>query len=172
MWEDMIEKILNTKTLNLQLDGPASLERLQMSSSLVQDWNRTLDTQSQELLLVALGRALHGLTGDQAFPITMEGHGRESIDPAIDVSNTLGWFTTMYPLILEHDEDLVRNVQDVRHNVKKIPNRGVGYGSIYGYVDPPLPQVSFNFLGHLSPSRPPGGTAWKPEHAMNGDYGL
>lgn len=175
MWEDIIERTHNTKTLSVQSDGPASFERLQLShectQALIRECNRTWNTQSQELLLVALGRALHGLTGNQAFPVTMEGHGREFMDPAVDVSSTVGWFTTMYPLIIGHDEDLGRSIQIIRHNVRKIPNRGIGCGSMYGYIEPRLPQVSFNFLGHLSQSRLIG-TSWQSEHSMNGDYGL
>jgi N-(5-amino-5-carboxypentanoyl)-L-cysteinyl-D-valine synthase len=174
-WEDEIRRGRDTKALSVQADGSTVSEKLQFSSTrthaLIRGCNRTFDARSQELLLVALGRALHDLTGNQAIPVTVEGHGREFIDPTVDVSQTVGWFTTMYPLIIEHDEDLGQSIHNVRQSLRSVPNQGIGYGSTYGYVMLQLPGVSFNFLGHLSQSRS-AASAWQPEPAMNGDYGL
>jgi N-(5-amino-5-carboxypentanoyl)-L-cysteinyl-D-valine synthase len=159
----------------VQGDVKTVSEKIQLSSApthaLIRECNRTFDTHSQELLLVALGRALHDLTGHQEIAVTVEGHGREFIDPTIDVSQTVGWFTTMYPLTIECDEDLGRSIHNMRQSLRSVPNQGIGYGSTYGYVVPQLPEVSFNFLGHLGQSRSTA-TAWQPEPAMNGDYGL
>lgn len=176
LWEDIIQRSRDIQTLNMAAGGPTASEQLHMSQArthaLIRECNRTFDTRSQELLLVALGRALHGLTGSHSFAIIVEGHGREFIDRALDVSNTVGWFTTMYPLIIDHNEDLGRNIHMVRQNLRRTPNQGIGYGALYGYhIEPPLPQISFNFLGHLSQTRSTS-TAWQPEYAMNGDYGL
>ena len=176
LWEDIIQRSRDIQTPNMPAGGPTSSEKLQLSQArthtLIRECNRTFDTRSQELLLVALGRALQRLTGSQAFSIIVEGHGREFIDRSLDVSNTVGWFTTMYPLIIEHDEDLGQSIFMVRQNLRRIPYQGIGYGALYGYnADPPLPQISFNFLGYLSQTRSTS-TAWQPEYAMGGEYGL
>nr|MDH3077126.1 condensation domain-containing protein [Bacillus velezensis] len=58
-------------------------------------------TDVHELLLTALGMALHEWTGSEQILISTEGHGRQGHIPDIDMSRTAGWFTSVYPVLLD-----------------------------------------------------------------------
>ncbi|KAL2008188.1 hypothetical protein VTN00DRAFT_8170 [Thermoascus crustaceus] len=131
------------------------------TSTLLHQHTGQLDARMDEFLLAAVGLALQEVapTGG-ANMVTVEGHGREEgIDPALDVSRTLGWFTSMYPFEIPHvnRQDLLQAVLDVRNRLRQVPNHGVGYGALYGYVRHELPPVSVNYLGQLArPASRPG----------------
>nr|AAK21902.1 alpha-aminoadipyl-cysteinyl-valine synthetase [Kallichroma tethys] len=101
-----------------------------------------------EIALVAVGTALQSCTGNGPTVVTVEGHGREeSVDSSLDVSRTVGWFTSMYPLELPTIRDPISGALDIKKSVGQVPNNGVGYGPLHGYLDGSLPGVSFNYLG-------------------------
>src|SRR5690606_35148625 len=81
--------------------------------------------------------------------IVLEGHGREEIDGRIDITRTVGWFTTMYPVRLEVSEELGNSIKKVKESLRQIPNRGIGYGALLGYKPNSLPRISFNYLGQF-----------------------
>src|SRR5260363_271665 len=68
---------------------------------LLKEAQRAYYTQINELLLAALSQALTALTGHKVHHIVLEGHGRDMLDSTLDVTHTLGWFTTLYPVRLE-----------------------------------------------------------------------
>ena len=72
--------------------------------------------------------------------ITLESHGREdSISKDnIDISNTLGWFTTMYPVELSTRDNIGDSIKHIKEILRQIPNNGIGYGAIEGYSKLPL----------------------------------
>jgi non-ribosomal peptide synthase protein (TIGR01720 family) len=93
--------------------------------------------------------------------IDLEGHGREEILDGIDLSRTVGWFTSLFPVALEvitNDEPNWRNlVKSVRKQLRAIPGNGFGFG-VLRYIGSPAtrerlrdngdrPQVAFNYLG-------------------------
>ncbi|MBD2812797.1 hypothetical protein ID853_18450, partial [Xenorhabdus sp. Vera] len=67
---------------------------------LLHEANRGYRTEINDLLLSALTVALQETFDQSVNHIMLEGHGRESIDHIIDVSETVGWFTTLYPVRL------------------------------------------------------------------------
>ncbi|MBF0426987.1 MAG: hypothetical protein HQL66_14330, partial [Magnetococcales bacterium] len=111
-----------------------------------------------DLLLAALAQALHALSGCEQTPIMLEGHGREPIVEGVEVSRTVGWFTTVFPFILNATATQTRDAvrQAVREELARVPQRGIGYG-ILRYLTPPAlrqghgfdrnPRISFNYLG-------------------------
>ncbi|KAG4078668.1 hypothetical protein HA402_015258 [Bradysia odoriphaga] len=103
----------------------------------------------QDVLLTAVGFSLKKLTNSDTNYVTLEGHGREQISSHFDISNTVGWFTTMYPVEIHTDsfENITSTVRQLSKSLNSIPNKGIGYGAIYGYNDPPMPCVAFNYLG-------------------------
>jgi N-(5-amino-5-carboxypentanoyl)-L-cysteinyl-D-valine synthase len=102
-----------------------------------------------DILLMAVGFALQQITEGLSI-VTLEGHGREgSVDSSLDVSRTLGWFTTMYPFQIPEITDLAQGVLDVQSAVRRVPNNGVGYGTAYDYFDGYMPSASVNYLGQL-----------------------
>jgi len=119
--------------------------------------NRAYRTETKDLLLVALGRALKKLFGITRSVIDLEGHGREAIAGAIDVARTVGWFTTLYPFVLDLKDDAPADqIRDVKEALRRIPANGIGYGILH-YLTPPektsglsfglAPQILFNYLG-------------------------
>jgi non-ribosomal peptide synthase protein (TIGR01720 family) len=113
--------------------------------------NKTYNTQINDLLLTALGYTLPGLTGKQVNHILLEGHGREEISDSIDITRTIGWFTTLYPVRLEINSEYSDSIKKIKEILRQIPHKGIGYGSIIGYEleKHALPGVSFNYLGQF-----------------------
>ena len=91
----------------------------------------------------------------------MEGHGREEIAPAIDITNTVGWFTSIYPVhfTLSSPSDIGQSIKDIKTALHGVPNKGVGF-SVFRYINAhkeikriPSAQVIFNFLGEFQSSK-------------------
>lgn len=117
---------------------------------LLRESNKVYDTQINDILLTALGSMLYEITGNNINYITLESHGREEIDDSIDISRTVGWFTTMYPVRLEVDNNLKSSILLTQKTLKQIPNKGLGYGAIIGYKLQEMPKIIFNYLGQFS----------------------
>ena len=109
------------------------------------------------MLLSALGRVLHEWTGHDRVPVDLEGHGREELFTDVDLSRTVGWFTTRYPVALAvaGDADWGTVLKSVKEQLRAVPRRGLGYG-VQRYLTRPegLPQlptagISFNYLGQF-----------------------
>src|SRR5437764_10518568 len=89
----------------------------------------------------------------------MEGHGREDIIRTADLSQTVGWFTTEYPVLLgmPATADWGQTLKSVKEQLRAIPHRGLSYGALRylsgdgtpaaGLRATPQPQISFNYLG-------------------------
>ncbi|AUY53110.1 hypothetical protein EH183_34125 [Streptomyces sp. CB01881] len=116
----------------------------------------TLDT-----LLTALGRTIADWTGERRVVLDLEGHGRESHWDDVDVSRTVGWFTSQYPFALDVPvgEDPGATRRRVHDRLANVPGGGLGYGLLrYGRSDEaveairalPDPQVRFNYLGQVT----------------------
>ncbi|MET9700367.1 condensation domain-containing protein, partial [Streptomyces sp. NPDC006529] len=115
-------------------------------------------TRINDVLLTALGRVLGDWAGDPVT-IALEGHGREELFEDIDLSRTVGWFTSIYPVTLDVPAgDWGPALKAVRKNLRKIPGRGIGYGALRYLSAPgsaahtalagtPHPRISFNYLG-------------------------
>ncbi|HHW2331540.1 TPA: condensation domain-containing protein, partial [Pseudomonas aeruginosa] len=73
---------------------------------LLQEAPAAYRTQVNDLLLTALARATCRWSGDASVLVQLEGHGREDLGEAIDLSRTVGWFTSLFPLRLTPAADL------------------------------------------------------------------
>ncbi|YAP80750.1 non-ribosomal peptide synthase/polyketide synthase [Xenorhabdus stockiae] len=123
----------------------------EMTDILLHEANKGYHTEINDLLLSALTVALQETFDQSANHIILESHGRESIDNTIDVSETVGWFTTLYPVRLENQTDIVDTLIHTKEMLRAVPNKGMGYGALEqaGYLDGDLPSISFNYLGQL-----------------------
>jgi non-ribosomal peptide synthase protein (TIGR01720 family) len=108
------------------------------------------------VLLTALVEAFADWTGRRALLVDLEGHGREELFAEMDVSRTVGWFTSLFPVLLDVSEasDPGEALKAVKEQLRAIPHRGIGYGILRhlgaGHDLPvPAPEVSFNYLGQL-----------------------
>lgn len=116
---------------------------------LLRDCSKAYNTEINHLLLTALGYALTQVTGQSCNAVLLEGHGREDISPQLDISRTLGWFTTMYPVRLDISEDLGATIKHIKEELRSIPHHGIGFGALYGYNQKNLPPITFNYLGQF-----------------------
>jgi non-ribosomal peptide synthase protein (TIGR01720 family) len=124
------------------------------TQALLQDAPRAYRTRIQEVLLTALARSLANWQGSRGVLVDLEGHGREEL-LGLDVSRTVGWFTSIYPVHLdlaqrEPGEDL----KAVKERLRGVPAGGLGYGVLRYLTREPLtriPQVDvvFNYLGQF-----------------------
>ncbi|MBP7868054.1 MAG: amino acid adenylation domain-containing protein [Acidobacteria bacterium] len=118
-------------------------------------------TEVNDLLLTALARALAAFLGEPDSWVTLEGHGREAIRAGLDVSGTVGWFTTMYPVRLKAEDSLERCIRSTKEHLRALPGKGVGFGALGflgGSGEPggeELPRVSFNYLGQFDAAHKP-----------------
>ena len=119
--------------------------------------HRSFNTQINDILLVALLISIHKKYGHKKVKIDLEGHGREEINTKANVSRTVGWFTSIYPLILEYQEDsLTLLIKQVKETLRAVPNNGFDYLLIKQLdafnselKDGQPAQISFNYLGQF-----------------------
>jgi amino acid adenylation domain-containing protein/non-ribosomal peptide synthase protein (TIGR01720 family) len=129
------------------------------TQALLQDVPAAYNTQINDVLLTALVQAFAEWTRKSSLLVELEGHGREDIIE-VDVSRTVGWFTAVFPVLLELNgiSDRAQALKVVKEQLRQIPNRGIGYGMLR-YLNPgrideslqqlPQPEVSFNYLGQF-----------------------
>ncbi|WP_259305768.1 condensation domain-containing protein, partial [Bacteroides ovatus] len=127
-----------------------SIDR-ELTDSLLHEVNLVYNTEVNDLLLSALNISLARFTGHDENYVTLEGHGREEISEDLDIANTVGWFTTMYPvrLVSGKKDNWSDTIISVKDSLRLVPNKGFGYGVLFGYLSPELPLVSFNYLGQF-----------------------
>jgi amino acid adenylation domain-containing protein/non-ribosomal peptide synthase protein (TIGR01720 family) len=127
-----------------------------------------MHTQVMDVLLAALADALAPWTGSRILTVELEAHGRDAFD--LDVSQTVGWFTALFPLRLDTRGTTTpdRLLRAVRDQLRAVPRKGAGFGVLrYSGADgpgraslaaQPPPSISFNYLGQW-PSAPRHDTA-------------
>jgi amino acid adenylation domain-containing protein/non-ribosomal peptide synthase protein (TIGR01720 family) len=137
-----------------ELDATVSFTLSSSMTELLQTKvHQAYNTEINDVLLTGLSRALNATFGVEKSVLKVEGHGREDIVEDIDMSRTVGWFTTMYPFVLEAgeasnpSESLVR----IKEALRSIPNKGIGYGILNrwstGFQSKLKPEIVFNYLG-------------------------
>lgn len=97
----------------------------------------------QDILLSALGIALHSWSGGSDFMIDLEGHGRASLNERIDLSRTIGWFTSIYPFSLRISDPsaLGQTVIETKERLRNVPEAGFNY-SVINYLANDIQQKS------------------------------
>ncbi len=133
------------------------------TTALLSTANRAYRTQTIELLMVAMLMGLQRWTGQKNMRIDLEGHGREELFDYLDISNTLGWFTNIYPFTVampadSRVDDFVQSIKAVKEQYRNIPLHGIGYGILTALtMDSQLLELSatqphdiiFNYLGQI-----------------------
>ena len=141
------------------------------TSALLTTAHKAYSTEINDLLIAAIARAWYAWTGEAQCRLTVEGHGREPLGGEIDLSRTIGWFTSIYPVTIELPPAVPVGgaIKLVKETLRAVPNKGAGYG-ILRYMDGgevalvPLPPLAFNYLGRFDSA----GNGWferAPEEA-------
>jgi non-ribosomal peptide synthase protein (TIGR01720 family) len=118
-------------------------------------------TEINDLLLTALIQTFVKWTEKSSLLFDLEGHGREDLFEDIDLSRTVGWFTSIFPvcLSLENASEPEKALKSIKEQLRAIPNRGIGYG-VLRYLSEnkeiteqlsrlPSSEVAFNYLGQF-----------------------
>ncbi|MEZ0611712.1 amino acid adenylation domain-containing protein, partial [Fibrella sp. WM1] len=105
----------------------------------------------QETLLTGLLLSWQALKGAGAVLLELEGHGREGLVGGLDVSRTVGWFTSLYPVGLCLSSSSVgRSLKEVKEQLRGVPHHGVGWGWWQQQTGAILSAgVLFNYLGQF-----------------------
>ncbi|WP_445632634.1 D-alanine--poly(phosphoribitol) ligase subunit DltA [Nostoc sp. DSM 114161] len=123
------------------------------TDSLLYELPRTHKVRIQEVLLAVLLEVVTEWTGESKILIALESHGRESDFTAIDVSDAVGWFTSLFPCKLEKTQK--SNLKGVKEQLRNLPNNGFAYGILsqkpeFASILPPITQgILFNYLGQF-----------------------
>ena len=114
-----------------------------------------------ELFLTALAHTLAAWTDASPVRIDVEGHGREGLGDDLDVARTVGWFTTLYPVVLQPDtlDDPRRALTTTKEQLRSVPRQGIGYGLLRYLADDSArtrlaqtdAEVLFNYTGRTAP---------------------
>ncbi|WP_410586699.1 amino acid adenylation domain-containing protein [Amycolatopsis sp. lyj-23] len=131
-----------------------------------------------EVLLTAVGCAIVGWAGEPSVLVDLEGHGREDFGAALDVSRTVGWFTSVYPVLLAPDpHDTAAALRHVKQRLRETPEGGLGHGLIRHLrtgdpaaarlADLPSAAICFNYLGRLDAGFG-GAGPWEPATESEG----
>jgi non-ribosomal peptide synthase protein (TIGR01720 family) len=142
------------------------------TTRLVRDVPAAYHSGIDDALLSGLARALAPWSGSRTLLVDLENHGRHAPE-SMDLSRTVGWFTTLYPVRLEIPAGAgpAAALQAVKEQLRQVPDHGLGYGLLrYRRNEPPLadlptPVISFNYLGKLKSERIDG---WHPASEATG----
>ncbi|WP_353931426.1 non-ribosomal peptide synthase/polyketide synthase [Okeanomitos corallinicola TIOX110] len=134
------------------------------TTALLQEVPKAYKTQINDILLTALVLVLSKWTNSKSVLFNLEGHGREDILDGVEISRTIGWFTTMFPVVINIEKtefnNLENTIKSVKEQLREIPNKGIGYG-VLRYLSEdksikkqitktPKAEISFNYLGQFT----------------------
>ncbi len=138
-----------TGTLNFGFDA-------ERTRQLLEDIHHAYGTGINDILLTAVSATLSNLLEQDDVWINIEGHGREPMHSGIDITRTVGWFTSIYPLILpgRSRNNAGRHLSDVKESLRQIPMQGCGFGLLcyrpeYRSVWARRADILFNYLGQF-----------------------
>ncbi|MDQ3913981.1 MAG: amino acid adenylation domain-containing protein [Actinomycetota bacterium] len=174
MW---VERVSGLEPALLRRDGSgqndvASAEEISLeldearSRAVTETLVREHGLQPNETLLAALGLALRDVAEGRDLVVDVEGHGREPGESGLELSRTVGWFTTMFPVVLDVSAGAAAAVRAARDQMHESGGSGIGYG-LLRYLgapadaqplrDAPQAEISFNYLGRFEGSLGGGG---------------
>ncbi|MDB9520160.1 amino acid adenylation domain-containing protein [Roseofilum reptotaenium CS-1145] len=147
----------NTDNISVQLTS-------EETQALLQEVPSAYNTQINDILLTTLVQTFKNWSGQSTLFLDLEGHGREELFADIDLSRTVGWFTSVFPIILQQpvEDNIGENIKSIKEQLRAIPHRGIGYGILRylssdleiksGLSALPQPEISFNYLGQFNPN--------------------
>ncbi|MBK5530550.1 non-ribosomal peptide synthetase [Pseudomonas sp. TH06] len=139
------------KKIEWRLDAERTRQLLQQAPAAYR-------TQVNDLLLTALARTISGWSGQPGTLIQLEGHGREDLFDDIDLTRSIGWFTSLFAVNLVATEDLDGSIKAIKEQLRAVPDKGLGYGVLRYLAAPsvreelaalPAPRITFNYLGQF-----------------------
>ncbi|MEM7401116.1 MAG: amino acid adenylation domain-containing protein [Pseudomonadota bacterium] len=187
------ETIDQTPLLSLPLDNPSGTNLMRDSETvsitiesdttdkLIRELPNAYSIELDELIITALARALAPWHGQPSLRLALEGYGRANLNDNIDLSRTIGWLTTIYPVNLVTDiNNSDRALGLAKSVMRSIPHRGLEYGVLH-YLQSQskkiLNHIRFNYFGQtdqlfstdtwFSPASEPIGTLRHPDDSRD-----
>jgi non-ribosomal peptide synthetase component F len=116
-------------------------------------------TQINDLLLTALARTLCRWSTQDNVLVQLEGHGREDLFDDLDLTRTVGWFTSLFPVRLTPGGTLASR-SSIKEQLRAVPDKGIGYGllrylgdaHVRGPCSAAQARITFNYLGQFDGS--------------------
>ncbi|MFV2949381.1 amino acid adenylation domain-containing protein [Pseudomonas japonica] len=118
-------------------------------------------TQVNDLLLTALAQVLCQWSGQPSVRVQLEGHGREDLFDGLDLSRTVGWFSSLFPVRLTPGATPAASLCAIKEQLRGVPAKGIGFGVLrylgdgdfaHALAALPQPRVTFNYLGQFDGS--------------------
>ena len=140
-------------------------------------------TQINDILLAVVGSAIARWAAVPAVVFALESHGRMTPMKGVDLSRTVGWFTTTYPVVLDiqNTEDIALVIKTVKETLRRVPHQGIGH-SILQYLTPGKkrgalnfslkPQILFNYLGQFNEEYAEKNPAFTPASALSNEFSV
>jgi amino acid adenylation domain-containing protein/non-ribosomal peptide synthase protein (TIGR01720 family) len=160
-WRDMLSEEVPPVPVELDL-GPNNIASVfavtielneKETSRLLKEVNHAYNTNTVDILASVLSESISLWTGSEKTAFVLEGHGREDVIENVDISRTVGWFTTMYPVVLNSSPDIKERIKKTKETLHRIPHKGFNYGILRYLNSVVLPfttDISFNYLGQVS----------------------
>lgn len=158
-WQDIHTAAGRVPRVALEASAPAQtvevVELDERETALLLSASRdTCQAEVHEVLLLSVAQTLCAVFGQSEIVVEVESHGRHELFEGLDLSRTVGWFTSFYPVLLAPDpEQLVRSVQGVRQRLREVPDHGFDYGVLRYLKGCSFPGgepcATFNYLGRL-----------------------
>ncbi|WP_028545533.1 non-ribosomal peptide synthetase [Paenibacillus taiwanensis] len=155
---------LDIKELNKDYHSPNVLGAKVIKKSIVLDKlytdslltkvNTAYSTELHEILLSALTCTLANFNQAERIQVQLESNGREPLLDDVDISRTVGWFTSQYPVALHSKASVSDLIISTKDTLRRVPRNGIGYGMLK-YVSPfelksiRKPDVCFKYVGQL-----------------------
>ncbi|WNZ21409.1 amino acid adenylation domain-containing protein [Leptolyngbya sp. NK1-12] len=143
----------NTVATSEQIRIMFSIEQTQMLLTAIP---KAYSARIQEVLLRALAQTLSEWSGQSSFLVDVESHGRDHPWEDIDLSRTVGWFTTISPILLTVTGNQIEaNLQSIKTQIRTALDYSFAYGTLrylstkYELPNYPQAEVSFNYLGQF-----------------------
>ena len=152
-WNRIRENLAKNAHLPFEQSNRTGTERLLVELTkdytmrMIQEAGTAYGTNINELLLASFVIAVNKTTNMDKIAVQLEGHGRDAIFSNIDISRTVGYFTSIYPVILANKNSTEETIIFVKEMIRAIPNNGLGYSAVYDN-DIKL-DVQFNYHGNL-----------------------
>jgi len=154
-----VDRETSSTFINSACDYQITLEK-DLTTQLIQAVNKAYGTEINDILLSCLALTIGNWSNYDHVIVGLEGHGREDLSENIDLSHTVGWFTNLYPILLNFPQnaDLGNLIKVVKEQLRAIPDKGLGYGALrYLHTDESIRarlstikwDIVFNYLGQL-----------------------
>ena len=150
----------NTRDLSLYVEQELDRDTTDL---LMTKAHYAFGTEVNDLLLSALLLSFRSCMEMEELLIDLEGHGREDLFLECDISRTVGWFTSIFPVLLADggsgtvNKNVGSLVQHIKEMLRGVPRKGVGFGNLvylgnenkYQELRQIKPDVRFNYFGKI-----------------------